>query len=79
MNTILIETKISDSRNAVLIDDGDVPIDLAPFFSLSKSLNLNHSLNFLSIIALNDGKGYAPSKVSALEPSFFSITKVGVP
>jgi hypothetical protein len=33
----------------------------------------------LSIIALNDGNGYAPGRVWELEPSFFSITKVGVP
>jgi hypothetical protein len=40
---------------------------------------LHYSLNFLLIIAWNEGKGYAPSRLSALEPSAFSITNVGVP
>jgi hypothetical protein len=53
--TILIELKIRKGRrnnnNNPILNDEDVLINLVPFFSLSISLNLNHSLNFLSIIA----------------------------
>jgi hypothetical protein len=69
--------KIRDSRNDVLTDEGDVFIDLA--LPSLFPIHLTSITHFLSIIALNDGKGYAPSKVSALEPSLFSITMVGVP
>ena len=87
--TILIEMKIKDSRdnNPVINNKNDdwVPIDLVSFlfffsaFSIS-FIYLNHSFTHSISYQLSpEMKGKDMLQVMYLEPSFFSITKVGVP